>query len=433
MTAPTNISGKIAAETIRVRSGQIDSVSTLPLAVVVGVFRFAQHIILQSRNFGANKINHAAAPLPAGRKERPLPDTHLLATARLACAALFALALSGCATRSVSPGPTIADMTVRGTGNEPSRTVFERSVETFALALQESAAIPDDPTMAAGAFRAGRAVLDLQCERYIDAVGSVNQSASNERKQVSLIGGFTSAIMGLTGSGAKEIAGVATTFSFAGSSMDAYTSAYLFSDAAKSVSKIVREGQGAYLTAVQGQLSSLSYADSVALLVGYEAICRPAQIRALIDEAVARGTVMAERPGGERVGESEVASILVLLRGQLGHSISEDEAVVLYAWYRASSTLRDKIAGRFEPAKSLVAQLTPATLDQRLTQAFLPLSLGGSAVAVRWSAPAAEIARAADPPSAAPPGIIAAPAAPPGIKAAPAAPRILRIPILTVR
>lgn len=355
----------------------------------------------------------------------------VIAFARQACSVLLVLVLSGCATRGVAPGPAIADMTVRGTRGQPWGTVFENSVETFAVALQQSAAALTDSTKAAGAFLAGRAMLDLQCVRYIDAVGSANQATDNERKQVSLVGGFASAIMGLTGSSAKEIAGLATAFSFAGSSMDAYTSAYLFSDASKSVGKIVRDGQGAYLTAIQGQLSSLTYADSVALLTGYEAICRPAQIRSLIDEAVARGTVTAERPGGERVAEAEVASVLVLLRGQLGRSVSEEEAIVLHSWYRAPSALRDKIAASFEPAKSLVTQLTAATLDQRLAQAFLPLSMTGSAVAARWSSPGAEISRAADPPPSTPPGAIAAPAL--GARPLPAGPRILRVPVLTVR
>lgn len=343
-------------------------------------------------------------------------------------AAALALLLAGCATQRAAPGPTIADMPVPAPAGQPGRTVFQHAAETFALALQASAADPDHARKAAGAFLAGRAMLDLQCERYLDAVGGANQQASNERKQVSLIGGFTSAIMGLTGAGAKEIAGVATAFSFAGSSMDAYTEAYLFSDASKSVGKIVRDGQGAFLAAIQGQLGAINYAEAVALLTGYEAICRPAQIRALIDEAVARGTVVTERPGGERGGDAEVASVLVLLRSQLGRSFSEEEAVVLYAWYRAPSALRDKIAARFEPAKSLVASLGAATLDQRLAQAFLPLALGGSAVAARWAPGAGDIARAADPPPAPPPGAMAAPA-----PAVPPATRLLRVPVLTVR
>lgn len=211
------------------------------------------------------------------------------------CALALALAglaaIAGCSTYQTSPGKPIAD-----TAFKEGITVFNLAAETFAKDLQASALASDQSAPALKAFRSGRAMLDLQCDRYLDAVGSANQAASNERKQVSLIGGLASAIMGLTGSSAKEIAGVATTFSFAASSMDAFTTAYLFSDAAHSVTKIVRESQSAFLASVQGQLPGLDYPDAVALLTRYESVCRPSQIRALIDEAIAKGRVVAEAP-----------------------------------------------------------------------------------------------------------------------------------------
>lgn len=354
-----------------------------------------------------------------------MPELRLPAPRLPAAGAALLLLLAGCATRSVAPGPAIADMPVRGRGTEPTRTVFERSAENFAAALQASAAAPDDTALAGQAFHSGRAMLDLQCQRYLDAIGNANQAASNERKQVSLVGGFASAIMGLAGSSAKEIAGVATAFSFAGSSMDAYTSAYLFSDASRSVGKIVRDGQQVFLTAVEGQVGQLHYADAVALLTSYEAICRPAQIRALIDEAVARGTVTVERPGGDRAAEAEVASVLVALRAQLGLAVSEEDAVVLYAWSRGGS-LRERIATR-EPVKTLLARDGAAVLDQKLSQAFLPLSLGGTLVTARWAAAVAEIHRAAAPQPATPPAAMAS------SQPARGTARVLRIPVLTVR
>ena len=199
-----------------------------------------------------------------------------------------ALLLTGCATYKSLPGATIADTPVRG-----GTTAFELAVETFALDLKDSAANPGQTALAFKAFRSGRAMLDLQCDRYLDAVGSANQAASNERKQLGLIGGFASAIMGLTGSSAKEIAAVATTLSFAASSMDSFTTTYLFSDAAKSVTKIVRESQSAFLGSVQGGMGGMDYSDALTVLGRYETVCRPAQIRALIDEALSKGNVVA--------------------------------------------------------------------------------------------------------------------------------------------
>ena len=150
--------------------------------------------------------------------------------AALVTAFFSVITLVGCSTYRTLPSRPIAQ-TVDGDGN----TVFDRASKTFVTALKQSAESSGETGLAIKAFQAGRVMLDLQCDLYLDAVGSANQAVSNERKQVGLIGGFASAIMGLTGSGAKQIAGVATSFSFVSSSIDAFTTAYLFSDAAKSV------------------------------------------------------------------------------------------------------------------------------------------------------------------------------------------------------
>ena len=165
-----------------------------------------------------------------------------------------------CSSYQTSPGKTIADTAVKR-----GITASDDAAEIFAKDFQTNAANLDQLAPAPKAFRSRRAMLDTQCNRYLDAVGGANQAASNERKQVGLIRGFASAITGLTGSSATQIAGVATTFSFASASMDSFTTAYLFSDAAKSVTKIVRESQSAFLASLQGTLSNLDYAHTVAL------------------------------------------------------------------------------------------------------------------------------------------------------------------------
>lgn len=345
--------------------------------------------------------------------------------------------LSGCSTYQASPGKTIADTPVR-----VGVTAFDNAAETFAKDLQASATNSDQSAAAIKAFRSGRAMLDLQCDRYLDAVGGANQAASNERKQVGLIGGFTSAIMGLTGSSAKQIAGVATTFSFAGSSMDAFTTAYLFSDAAKSVTKIVRESQSAFLGSIQGDLSDLDYPGTVAILTRYESVCRPAQIRALIDEAIAKGTVVVE-PAKSQASDPEVASVLAVLSTQFGRPISETEAINLYAWYKYP---KDRSTGPKTEANEPIASfkksnITDETLEKRLSQAFLSISLAGSAVPARWEPAVQQIRKV---PAAA---VVPAPAQFPAQDIAPApghtpaqsqtppptVPRLLRLPVLTVR
>ena len=199
--------------------------------------------------------------------------------------------------------------------------------------------------------------------------------------------------MGLTGSSAKLISGTATSFSFAGSSIESFTTAYLFSDASKSVNKIVRESRQAFMASVQqNDMTTLDYPNAVTLLTGYEAVCRPAQIRALIDDAVAKGTVVAETAGSKQV-DSEVGNLLNTLTSIFRRPVTEVEAINLYAWYKypgqRNSGAKTEVN---EPIRSLkLAGDTDATLQQKLSQAFLNTQLIGSTIPGRWAAAVEQI------------------------------------------
>ena len=303
--------------------------------------------------------------------------------------------LSGCSTYRVAPGPTVADTPFKSGG-----TAFEVAAEMFSADLQASSKFPPgsngESVAATKAFKSGLAMLDLQCDRYLDAIGGANQAASNERKQVGLVGGFTSALMGLAGSAAKEIAGVATTFSFAASSMDAFTTAYLFSDAASSVTKIVRESQSAWLSAVDAanDLAQLDYPGAVALLTRYESLCRPAQIRSLIDQSIAKGTVVAETT---RTSDADVGAVLNALSAAFQRPIFENDAINLYAWYKfpAERTSGPMLSSN-EPVALLLKARSDMDLERTLTQAFLSIVLAGSPVPGRWEPGAQALRKVVD-------------------------------------
>jgi len=89
---------------------------------------------------------------------------------------ITALSMCACSTVNTGQGKTIADIRIDG-----DITVFNKAETTFAQDLQQSAADPSATDKALKAFKTGRALLDLQCDRYLDAVGGANQSASNER------------------------------------------------------------------------------------------------------------------------------------------------------------------------------------------------------------------------------------------------------------
>lgn len=205
-------------------------------------------------------------------------------------------ALCACATRAVSPGPLLADMPMSATGTLPAGSVAERTVALFAQALQDSAEQPADESKAATALRRGLAALDMQCQRYLDGLGSANQAASYERQATGLSGGLLSALMGITGSPATHVSSVAAGFSFTSANMDAYTNSYLFADAGKTITRLVKQSQKVFIDNTDFDPTTLDFATTVTILQGYEAVCRPAQIRALVDEAVARSDVAPQNP-----------------------------------------------------------------------------------------------------------------------------------------
>jgi hypothetical protein len=242
-------------------------------------------------------------------------------------------------------------------------------------------------------------LLDLRCSAYLDNIGSANQVATDERNQTGLVGGLAAALMGLTGSPVKHVSGIATSFSFASSSLDSRATTFLFADAGKSIGRLVRSAQTAYLDAVRPQVldSGFSYDQAVNLLMGYEAVCRPAEIRSRIDEAIANNTVQADA-GAPQPSDAATKVVLQKLADDLGRpGLSEEDAIRLYAWY-TTPTQRAKLEAE-EPLKSELGDKKPeaiAALQKKLQPAFQSLALRRSAVATRWAADVALLIKPAE-------------------------------------
>lgn len=304
---------------------------------------------------------------------------------------LVAFIVAGCATAGASPGPTIGQLTfteqARPASPSKGMTVAEWSAVVFVHDLVASAASPEDEDLAVKAFRTGKAFLDHHCNAYMNTLGNANQAASNERKQIGIIGGLVSALMGLTGSDAKDIAIAAATLSFTASSRDAFTSTFLFSDAANSITSLVGRAQRAYLKSVEGDLAILDYSATVALLAGYERLCRPAEIRRLIDESVAEASLKVPNTTKPLASPQEVASLLEKLTKDLGRPVSEAEAITLFAWFSKPGR-RAEVKSGSPFITSLLAALgdNDAALESKVQNSLLPIGVNDDPIALRWSA-----------------------------------------------
>lgn len=284
---------------------------------------------------------------------------------------LVIAALGGCSSlKAPVPEPTFAQV------SKLDKTILSRAVDDFYARYVSSA----DPTSAStenaqAMLNAGRVLIELHCEEYLDAIGQSTQAAGNLRQQTNLVGGLSSALMGVGGASAPGIAGVASTFSFLGASMDAYSTAYLFADAGTSIIKLVHSAQELYMNEVTKNFENnvLDHTGAMHILLGYQSICRPAKIRALVNDAVSKAQVVAEIAPDNGV-DLEVMGVLAQLTRALDMPISEGDAIKIYARLLKPETGDLQLTNNKINSKQLAG----------LSSIFLPLMLQNSRVGRRW-------------------------------------------------
>ncbi len=140
------------------------------------------------------------------------------------------------------------------------------------------------------------------------------------------------------------------------------------------------------MASVASSLTTLDYSAAITLLVGYERLCRPSDIRRLIDEAVASTKLVTETPGKLAL-DPEIEVLLGQLTQALGQPILEADAITLYAWYSKFDRRND-----IKTKSILVSKLltifggSDAALEDKLKQTFLPLGIQSNPIGLRWSA-----------------------------------------------
>ncbi len=304
--------------------------------------------------------------------------------------ALMSLGLGGCAsyfTRpSITVGHTEFGSEAAAESPEKGSTVMEFAAVKFAEELRKSANDSSNNAQARRAVVAGRSLLNLRCSDYLDQIGIKNQRAANERRHVDIVGGFASAIMGLTGGSAKSIAAVATSFSFAGSSLDSASATFLFSDASKSINFLVRDAQDKYVAKLNDFEGAWTYADAVDILTGYEELCRPSAIRALVDDAISNTKLEAEDPANGS-GKSLAGQMVGQLQAGLGNkAVNERDAITLYDWY-ANVADRKTIEGT-PSFKDVLGRRTlkPTDVEAKVAPAFaIVIKTKSSPLLARWA------------------------------------------------
>ncbi len=301
--------------------------------------------------------------------------------------ALVAILFAGCAAPSPNSG-TIESAKFGGT-DQPTvtkdETILAHQEAMFAWKLQAAANSPTNMSLSQDMFIEGKVWLDLNCNLYMSELGQALQRESNNRQQVGLVGGLASTILGLAGGSAAVSGGTGAAFSFAGASMDAHATAYLFSDSTTGITKLVQGAQQAYMDFIKDDVKSYDYQQSITALSKYGLLCSPGEIRRLINESLSAAKVVAQSPDSQ-AAQTELTTVLGALNQTLSMQITEGDAIALYAWF-TQTTNRAAIASG---TATVSAALTGAggkadTLSSKLSATFLKLAIKGDPLAARWA------------------------------------------------
>jgi len=324
--------------------------------------------------------------------------------ALLARAGMFlALAdLTGCAQFQAKPPASISDLVV--VNGDPIRNIQEvktgkKVQDIFVVAIQTAASAPRNPTSAQEMLDTGLAAINVDCDRYLADLGTANQNALNARQQTTILGGFITTIMGLYGSPTADVTAVSALASGAASSQDVSNSIFLFTDAYKSISKIVHDAQAAFVGDLQKQdASALTYSQATGVLVRYANLCQPTEIRRLIDESIQAAQIVAKPSAGTvDPASQELADVLEKLTKSLSRNVIEGDAIVLYAWYshpEKGAENKPSTRDQIQQTSPFMKQLDASTLQNLngvLTPIFAPLSIAGDPLAARWSQPSIQV------------------------------------------
>ena len=139
----------------------------------------------------------------------------------------------------------------------------------------------------------GMALIQANCSNYFTRLGNDGQHLGFARKETSLAGALTAALMGVYDATTKVLSTTASAFGFTTATMDNFADTYLFSPDIKSVQALVMSALDVkskagndIVTKVKNSTQTLTYTEASQFLLEMESTCQPHGVRSLITAAV---------------------------------------------------------------------------------------------------------------------------------------------------
>lgn len=196
-------------------------------------------------------------------------------------------------------------------------------------------------------LRAGYNYIDRNCEAYFNALTRIQRDRKTITAEVALIGAAASGVMAAVDAAAKAIALVGIGTGLTAATIDTITSGVLYELDASATRSLTFRAMTVYQAADGASPETITnFADAVAILQGYGAICMPPSIEALVKDAVktAQPEDLAQSPGKELFATAVGSGRLVELASSVGEaSLAPDQREALYWLFALNGASDPKI------------------------------------------------------------------------------------------
>lgn len=149
-------------------------------------------------------------------------------------------------------------------------------------------------TVAAERFtESGFRLTKTVCMAYFNRIGNQGQDSDFYKKMTNVLGGVTSATLGLTGSPSKSVALTATGFSGFLASLESFDEVYHFTPDRQYVLDLIMRSMNTYETEILSKKRNQTFNQAVDAILGYQSLCQTDYIRKTVNEAINSAKVRA--------------------------------------------------------------------------------------------------------------------------------------------
>lgn len=220
--------------------------------------------------------------------------------------ALIGSSVAGCsfiqrARTDIQPLETQTDVHIselaQGSPTAADSDVLVHTAGRFRTKLKVASGSGATPAQVKEYLDTGITVVNLYCREFFKQISVSAAHRGYLRSEVNDIGGFLSAVLGLSDAGSKATGATGALFSLLDASVENYDASYMVSPDIPTIERLVIRSQATFASALLADAKQYSYPQAERALADYANTCTFNGIKSLANESVNAAKVTVETGG----------------------------------------------------------------------------------------------------------------------------------------